>query len=130
MKIINASTVRVIEYEDGSKVYDDKSEEFDTQFKSYKIGGSTYENYINSKYSESTKFYIKSIVEYLKSNGETRAQNLQNAITPSLIPYLGTYGRLIKELTTLGILVRTEKPRDPGKRGKAAVYYNISSEEM
>lgn len=87
--------------------------------------------YLKTKYSENTKRYIYSIIEFLNRIGEdglplpVKSGDLQRAIVPDKIPYLGLYYRLLKELGEEGLIIKETGEKEPRKRGKKPTLYRL-----
>jgi hypothetical protein len=95
-----------------------------------------FDEYLNTKYSENTKRYIFAILtgfEKIDDNGTplpVKAKELQRILVPNVIPYLGVYYRLLRELGTddgIGIIEKITYPREKGQRGKNPVYYQLNA---
>lgn len=91
-----------------------------------------FSEYLRSKYNDNTRDYAQSIVEYLNQKTTSgvvksiKSKDLQDAMVPEKIEYIGVFYRLLKELCDKGIIIKTEGVREPGTRGKNPVFYKLN----
>jgi hypothetical protein len=89
--------------------------------------------YLYSKYSENTRKYVSTIIEFLNKPDEdglpisVKAKDMQEALVPDKIPYIGIYYRLLKELGEegIGIIKKEIGEKEPRKRGKNPIFYRL-----